>query len=263
MRPALLRSAAEPPPGEIRTGQYVAAFARDQASVCEAQRLRYRIFNEELGEGLATAVATGRDEDRFDAQCHHLLVRERESGEVVGTYRMQTAAMAGAGAGFYSGTEFQLGIAPLGLLDPVVEVGRACVAAKHRTGPVLWLLWRGIARYLAWSEATALMGCCSVQGLDRGVAFGLRAALAARGALHPAVDLPPQEALRCAPAEAQEAPPLPALLESYLSLGARVAGGPALDHDFGVTDFLVLLDVADVHPRLWRNMSDPGAWVTA
>jgi len=52
--------------------------------------LRFKVFNLELGEGLAASHATGLDVDPFDEFCDHLIVEEVATGKVVGTYRLQT-----------------------------------------------------------------------------------------------------------------------------------------------------------------------------
>ena len=53
---------------------------------------------------------------------------------------------------------------------------------------------------------------------------------------------------------------LPPLFTSYLRLGAKVCGGPALDREFKVTDYLVLLDLRDVEAAKLASLSAPGLW---
>ena len=74
--------------------QYEVRLACRADEVRAAQMLRYEVFNLELKEGLATSHATGRDEDYFDPVCEHLLVEHLPSGQVVGTYRLQTGRKA-------------------------------------------------------------------------------------------------------------------------------------------------------------------------
>ena len=40
-----------------------------------------------------------------------------------------------------------------------------------------------------------------------------------------------------------DCPPPPKLLRTYLALGAKICGPPALDREFGTIDFLTLLDL--------------------
>jgi putative hemolysin len=243
------------PPGTVEAGAYAMRFAWTRADLHAVQALRFRVFNEELGEGLAESAATGRDEDPRDAYFHHLMIVHRASGEVVGTYRMQTAVMAASRFGFYSATLFELGGVPGRILADAVEVGRACVAPAHRTGRVIRLLWKGLARYLRHNAKGHLFGCCSLPGTDPDTALAGWRAVHARGALHAGVLVAPRPEVhglpdggrsRPAPDTPDEAPTLPPLFDSYLTLGARVCGAPAVDREFGTTDFLVLLDIAQM-----------------
>src|SRR5512138_416559 len=85
---------------------YAARLARDTAEVRSAQALRFAVFNLELNEGLAESYATGLDADPFDEVCDHLLVEHVPTGEIVGTYRLQTGPKAVENLGYYSEEEF-------------------------------------------------------------------------------------------------------------------------------------------------------------
>ena len=229
----------------LRQGRYALRFARTAADVDRALRLRFEVFNRELGEGLAESWDTGRDCDEFDAVCDHLLVEDARSGELAGTYRMQTHAMARAGLGFYAAREFALGSLPAGVLEASVELGRACVAQPHRHGRALFALWRGIAEYVRVTGRRYLFGCCSLQSRAPADGWALYAELVRRGVLDPARAVPARAPFRCAreAASGVESPAAPPLLDMYLRAGARVVSEPALDRDFGTVDFLVLLDL--------------------
>src|SRR6266446_10380062 len=110
------------PQKEIGEGRYLARFARTKEEVYAALKLRFEVFNLELGEGLQASFLTGRDMDEFDEQCHHLIVVDPENQDrVVGTYRMQTGEMAKAGRGFYSDVEFDLSKLPPEVLSDSIE----------------------------------------------------------------------------------------------------------------------------------------------
>ena len=53
---------------ETIDGPYRARYAVTMDDVVAAQRLRYEVFNVELGEGLTESERTGLDRDRFDAR---------------------------------------------------------------------------------------------------------------------------------------------------------------------------------------------------
>lgn len=238
-------------PAPFLDGHYRVRFAEDAEDLDAVLRLRYEVFNLELGEGLAESLATGRDEDRFDTVCDHLLVEDLSTCRVVGTYRIQTAEMAAAGHGFYSAGEFDL--APLdSILPRAVELGRACIAREHRNRRVLFLLWRGLAEYLVASGKTMLFGCCSLTSQDPAEAMRVWDHLAENGFVDPARRAPVQPAYAIPPIESDRAEVrLPTLFATYLRFGASVCGGPAIDRAFSTIDYLVLLDVARFDDRTW------------
>ncbi len=42
----------------------------------------------------------------------------------------------------------------------------------------------------------------------------------------------------------------PKLLRAYLTIGAKICSEPAIDRDFRTIDFLTLLDLQTLHPRV-------------
>ena len=251
------------PPGIVEGGKYELRFAWSRQDLHAVQALRYRVFCEELGEGLTSSSEGSLEADERDPWFHHLMICERSSGTVVGTYRLQTAVMAATRHGFYSATLFELGAVPGSILAGAVEIGRACVDPAHRSGRVLRLLWKGIARYLQWNDKRYLFGCCSLEGVAEEPAVEAWRALHARQALHDRILVRPRPAARALSDDGRVRPlidatslsaALPPLFEGYLSLGAKVCGAPALDHAFGTTDFLVVLDIHDMDPRSYASL---------
>ena len=254
-RPATYPIAPDGIPSDVvEAGRYRLAFAQTADDLDRLLQLRFRVFNLELGEGLDEAYVTGRDEDRFDAQFHHLMILARETGEVVGTYRMQTAEMAAAGR-FYSSDEFDLGTVPADVMSRSVEVGRACVAREHRNGRVLHLLWRGLATYLQWNERSCLFGCCSLTSQDPLLGISVLQRLRREGHMHPGIVVHPLPHTSCDGDASLPLPDphIPALFQSYLSLGAKAWGPPAIDRAFKTIDFLVGLDTLALEPVIYRS----------
>jgi putative hemolysin len=244
------------PAGLLNAGRYVVRFATSVEDLDAVERLRFEVFNLELGEGLDSAFDSGRDHDDLDPHLHHLLIAASDSGEVVGTYRLQTAQMAATHQGFYSAGEFNLaGLSP-GFRDQAVEVGRACVARGHRNGRVLNLLWRGLALYLIHNRKRYLFGCCSLTSQDPALGIATWRKLQQEGLVHPDVGVTPLPAFCCDHADpeaiARQVPYIPPLFQSYLTLGARVCGPPALDRTFKTIDFLVALDTAALDEHSYR-----------
>lgn len=258
------RHAVGVPPGVHRSGRYAVRFATNAQDLRAAQRLRFEVFNLELHEGLTESYQTGIDSDDFDRRCHHLLVIDEGSGDVVGTYRLMTSELS-TREQLYTASEFDLAGIPDSVVRHGAEVGRACVAKEHRNGRVLQLLWRGIARYLDWNDKRYVFGCCSVPTLDATEIASVSLKLAREGHLHPRYHAAVRPALRSVMTEkvvAVEDVRLPPLFTSYLRLGAKVCGGPASDREFCVTDYFVVLDLRDVEPRMLASLAAPGLWNT-
>ncbi|MCW2511491.1 MAG: phosphohistidine phosphatase [Mycobacterium sp.] len=255
MSTASVLIAADHPTETADTPRYTLLLSTDPALIDDAQRLRHEVFTSEPGFDL-TSTVDGRDADRFDEFCDHLLVREDRSGELVGCYRMLPPPGAIAAGGLYSATEFD--VAELDALRPsLVEMGRAVVRNDHRNGGVVLLMWAGILAYLDRCGYDYVTGCVSVpvQGAlgetpgsqIRAVRDFVRRRHASTYTVHPH-----RPVVLDGRALDDIAPParvtMPALMRGYLRLGAQVCGDPAYDPDFGVGDFPALLDkrTADV-----------------
>src|SRR6202000_2648389 len=159
---SVLIAAEKPAPGTSSSAEprYSLLLSTDPAQIEAAQRLRYDVFSSEPGFAL-TGQGDGLDVDRFDEHCDHLLVREDNSGELVGCYRMLSPTGAVAAGGLYTATEFD--ITALDALRPsLVEMGRAVVRDDHRNGAVVLLMWAGILAYLDRCGYDYVTGCVSV-----------------------------------------------------------------------------------------------------
>ncbi len=253
MKPPTLHPGARADAGPvIEAFSYQVRLAEDDGDVRLAQRLRFEVFNLELGEGLEASYRTGFDEDPFDPICDHLLVTHKPTGTLVGTYRLQTGLAAAAARGYYSEQEFDLGP-----FEPVrhelVELGRACVHRDHRQVVVLSLLWRGIAAYASRRRARYLMGCSSLSTLDPVIGWAAYAQLCPHLA-EPRYRTRPQPGWECPSAGAPEVrTELPRLLGAYLGLGAKICSPPACDREFGTIDFLTFMDLEQLHPAARRR----------
>jgi len=232
---------------------YVVKLAGDEEDLKAAQHLRYKVFNLELGEGLPGADQNQQDADKYDPQCDHLLVISKDSGEVIGTYRMQTADMARSEHGFYTANEFDFSGLPAEILDQGVEVGRACIAKAHRNGRVLFLLWRGLAKYMIHYEKRYLFGCCSLTSQSPAEGWAVQKYLEEQGFFHPEIFVSTRASYQCQKVEpdAQKVKDikLPQLFRLYMDLGAKVCSPPAMDEVFNTIDYLVLLDIEAVDER--------------
>lgn len=225
--------------------------------VRDAQRLRYVVFADELGANLKK-TDTGIDEDEYDAWCDHLIVRDRPTGQVVGTYRMVPPATARR-LGYYSDTEFCT--TRLDRIKPdLLEFGRSCIHRDYRNGPVIMLLWAALARYMVDGGYEYVIGCASVSMRDGGhEAASLFRRLKddhAAGPEHHVVPRLPLPLDRLDSTLAVETPPL---IKGYLRAGARICGDPAWDPEFNTADFFLLLSRARINPRYAKHFGTMAA----
>ena len=222
------------------------------AELHAAQALRYNVFNLELNEGLAASAEMGRDEDPFDEVCDHLVVEHVTSGEIVGTYRLQTGQNAAAKRGYYSEQEFDF--APFeSMRAEIIELGRACVHQQHRNLVVLGMLWKGIADYAKAHGGRYLCGCSSLTSLDPAVGASAYTDLCRRNLAPMEWRTRPLPRFECSLEQlAAEPVKIPKLLRAYLSMGAKICGPPAIDREFKTIDFLTLLDL-EMLPALVRG----------
>jgi putative hemolysin len=235
------------------TRHYELSLADHIDEVHAAQRLRFEVFNLELHEGLPEAFLTGLDADEFDETCDHLLVRERSTGAVIGTYRLQTGRNAALHRGYYSAREFNFHPYEAAR-DQLIELGRACVAREHRNQVVLGLLWKGIARYAQAHHARYLTGCSSLTTQDEASALATFRSLAAQHLVEDRWQTRPCPGWHCSALNGSAvALPVPRLLHAYLSIGAKICGAPAIDREFGTIDFLTWLDLEALPTRVWQK----------
>lgn len=232
---------ATAPVVEASRSHYRLRLAASEQDVRAAQLLRFVVFNVELREGLEQSYATCLDADAFDPVCDHLLVEDMRTGDVIGTYRLQTGRSAAANKGYYSAQEFDFSpYEPW--RNELVELGRACVHSDHRNLTVLSLLWKGIASYISGRGCRYMIGCSSLTSQDPAV--GLAAYRDLQKYLAPEEwRTNPLPAYACIAEPQATAPKIPKLLSAYMTLGAKICGPPAIDKEFKTIDFLTFLDL--------------------
>ena len=233
----------------LEAGPYVARLALTPAERALTYRLRFIVFNLEMNEGLESAFVDGLDHDRYDDVCDHLIIEEKATGAIVGTYRLQLGDIAGRNFGYYSEQEFSF--APYEhMRSQIVELGRACIHRAHRSPEVLHLLWRGIARYSLANGGRYMMGCCSLNSQDPQMGLAVYASLA-ECMVEPELRTVATETYRLpVPETMPVSERAPKLLRAYLAIGAKICSEPAIDREFKTIDFLTILDLHTLHPRV-------------
>lgn len=239
-------------------GKFIVKTAESGAELEECLRLRFQVFHREYQK---KKRKIGVDIDKLDYICDHLVIVEKETGRIIGTYRMNSSLYT---SNFYAATEFDIG-GLLTLPGNKLELGRACIDKEFRTGAVISLLWRGIFEYARATQTEILFGCTSIKTTDP-----LKVGLVTK---YVGEAVPIEDSVRVTPLKKFRVPRLgrvlqyidsnpfeyrqeevagllPALFLSYLNLGAKVFAEPALDRDFGCIDFLTILRTSEMSPAM-------------
>ncbi|QHQ35322.1 GNAT family N-acetyltransferase [Algicella marina] len=246
---------------EYDSSRFSVRLAETETELRAAQRLRYRVFVEEMGAKAAEADHAARlERDSYDDIFDHLILSDRQIEDpldrVVGAYRLLPDVRARETRGFYGAGEFDLSpILALGRRS--VELGRSCVAPEHRGGVAMHLLWNALAEYVLSREIEIMFGVASFHGTD---ASAIAPALSLLHTKHLAppdlrvraltenaipMDVLPESEIDARMAMRQ----IPNLIKAYLRLGGFVGEGAFVDHDFNTIDVCLLMDTTRMTSR--------------
>ncbi len=248
---------------QIDASRYQVKLAETETERAGAQRLRYRVFVEEMGARVSPEEHAARREwDAFDPYFDHLILLANDPAitdpldQVVGVYRLMRGEAAAAGPGFYGAAEYDL-TPIIASGRPSVELGRSCVALGHRGGPGMHLLWNGLAQYVLDRRIELLFGVASFHGTDpaplaEALSFLHHAHLAppdlrvrARPEHFQRMDLMPRDAVD----GARALKAIPPLIKAYLRLGGFVGEGAYVDREFNTIDVCVVMDTGRMTER--------------
>ena len=249
------------------SGSLEVRLAETEGEVEQAQRLRYAVFYEEMNAiPDASMRAAGRDFDKFDEVCDHLLVVDRETHDaegqplVVATYRLTREHDAARVGGFYTAGEYDIAPMLKGVAagTKFLELGRSCVLKSYRSRPgTMQLLWKGLMAYVARFDIDLMFGCASLAGTDiEALALPLSylhhyhampAHLTVRARSELFVEMnrltleetPQREGLRS----------LPPLLKGYVRAGCCIGDGAVIDRQFGTTDVFIYFPLSGIDAR--------------
>ncbi|MFM2130367.1 MAG: hypothetical protein RL477_1913 [Pseudomonadota bacterium] len=236
----------------LRAGRLEVRLARSEDEILASQRLRYRVFYEEMRARPTPEMAhERRDSDGFDPHCDHLLVVDVEAGDdpddyVVGTYRLIRRAAAARQGGFYTASEFDISKIEA-LPGEILELGRSCVAPAHRNRPTMQLMWLGISAYVTHYDIGMMFGCASLAGTDVEAAAAPLSYLyhyhlapesfrpRALPGLYVDMNRLPKDTIDPRRAIGE----LPPLIKGYLRLGGFVGDGAVVDEQFNTIDVCI------------------------
>lgn len=230
-----------------------ACFSQDQDEIRRAQLLRARVFN--LNTNSSELNKDHLDKDQFDDICLHLIVKDTLSNNIVGYSRILTSDMVSSANEFYTASEFIID----NIIQPnkrYMEIGRTCVDPNYRSGAVIGLLWSKIGQFINQQKIDYLMGCASISMLDGGaVAISVVNYLRDSHFTQESLRVVPKKPLAQFGINIDGKKHLPALLKTYLRMGAKVCGEAFVDDEFKVADVVILLAKKDIKARYLRHFS--------
>jgi putative hemolysin len=233
------------------TNNFTVEFVKSGKLLEEAQVLRRKIFFHD----------TGKDEDAFDKFCQHLVVIERDSQRIVGTYRLLLGSIAKKNIGFYSETEFDLTNIKRHCKGELLELGRSCVEPAYRKHPILPLMWRAIILFIEERKVEYIFGCASVdepsaEKIGKIFSFFKENCFSpSRFRIQPLNGKTyPYEPQVKSVTVREISESLPALIKGYLKMGAQVCGEPVWDKEFNTADFFMLLETQKINASYKKKL---------
>jgi len=249
------------------SGALEVRLAETEHEVEQAQRLRYKVFYEEMSAVPSPRMReTGRDFDKYDDVCDHLLVVDRDAHDedgqpmVVGTYRLTRKKDADKVGGFYTSSEYDLTPMLKGLPADTkyLELGRSCILKSYRARPgTMQLLWKGLLAYVARFDIDLMFGCASLPGIDVSEmalplsylhhfhAMPEHFKVKARPELYVGMNRMPKDAID----ERDGIRSLPAMLKGYVRAGCCIGDGAVVDRQFGTTDVFIYFPLSGLDAR--------------
>lgn len=247
----------------IEAGRFTVKLAECDADVEAAQRLRYRVFVEEMGANASDGDRESRREsDDFDPYFEHLLLVDNESENpdvergVVGVYRLMRGDRARDNIGFYGQHEYDL-TKLVNYPRQTLELGRSCVDFDHRGGAGMHLLWTGLGKFVTTYDISIMFGVASFHGndpgaIDQALSYLHHEHLApedlrVRTVNEHYVDMNILASDAVSKIEAMRQ--IPTLIKAYIRLGGFVGDGAYVDHDFNTVDVCLLMDTSRMVER--------------
>ena len=234
-------------------------FTKNKDELIESQRLRHKIFIDEIGASNKKIAESRIEKDKFDDYYKHLIIIDHKDstlypkGKIVGVTRLMLSDEIHQAKGFYSSQEFNL--SPILLTQKkCLEIGRTCIDPIYRNTLILHYLWIEIGAFCSNNDVELLFGVASFRGnnvnkISTALSF-IHHEYLAPSEIRPkalkdgfiAMNIIQKSAINKLNALKQ----MPSLLKSYLRLGAKVGEGAFIDKELNTIDILIIVDVLNM-----------------
>ncbi len=245
-----------------RLGKLSARLAMNADEIRQAQKIRHRVFCQELGAQVHSVRHQGNlEQDEHDDHCEHLLVCDHNApanDAIVGTQRFYLRGPDHRRGNFYSQGEFDVeALASRYPSHIFMELGRSCILPDYRGKRTMELMWQGTWAYAVRNGVDVMIGCASFHAdqatdISQELAFLANATGVTEDWSVPAIA---ENSITIASAEFDLAEGrkllrrLPPLVKGYLRLGAMFSKEAVPDPEFGTIDVLVVLPVERISER--------------
>lgn len=231
-------------------------FTKNKDELIESQRLRHKIFIDEIVASNKKKAKSRIEKDKFDDYYKHLIIIDHKDptlypkGKIVGVTRIMLSDEIHKEIGFYSSQEFNL--SPIiSTQKKCLEIGRTCIDPSYRNTLILHYLWIEIGAFCSKNDVELLFGVASFRGnnvkkISMALSF-IHHEYLAPSEMRPkalkdgfiAMNIIQKSAINKLNALKQ----MPSLLKSYLRLGAKVGEGAFIDKELNTIDILIIVDV--------------------
>lgn len=227
--------------------------------IIQVLALRFEVFFREFSGNKVEFSLFPYDVDVYDFICDHLIVKDKNSGQVVACYRLLSSKNPKKQREYYSENEFYLSNL-FHLEGNKLELGRACVHKEYRNGAVISLLWKGLLDYAKKSETRYMFGCSSINQEDFGkLPLMMKYFEEKEYYLKDLyIGVKPDYELKFkmeASKEAVDNKVINSLMHMYLMAGAKLSSNLAFDKEMNCIDVFTLMDLEKLPASFRRKFS--------
>ena len=238
----------------LEINKYLIGITKEPKYLEQSFKLR---FEDLILEFNKTKKENKTDYSKYDDFCEHLVCIDKETDEVVGSYRIATKKTLKS-VPFVSEEEFN--IDNLKANYNLLEASRAVVKKEYQSTIVMSLLWQAVINYALDNDMDFLFGTASFKGIDPSPYKQAFSYLYYNYLIDEAImpkatknkfdlNFIPKDQIDIKTVKEK----MPVILKGYCLLNAKVAAEGYIDYDFNSVDVLVLLDVKNVNQRILKR----------
>ncbi len=243
----------------FESGNLTVRAATTIEDILAAQRCRYTVFYEEKGAHPSPEILEQkRDFDDCDPYATHIIAEQ--DGEVIATARLILSQNLPAGGKYYT-EEFFNCDQILKKYTNIMEIGRACVREKYRSGKALSMVWKYAMSVIDETNTDLCFGCASFAGNNpkdhEHTLSYLHSLNLAPPEIRPQIIAEHKISIRQIPDDEinvrQALRGIPTLMRGYLKLGGMIADEAVIDYQFNTIFTCIFVDISKIPEQTYLN----------